>query len=83
MTHSEAVYKYLLKAFDRKTNKKKYESQILERNIYHINIIAMQNAILIAKVSVRNVKKKEFVVDTSDVEVTWVCSTTNVLLKYN
>ena len=52
------MHKYLLKAFYGKTNKKKYESQILKYNIYYTNIIAMQDAILIAKVLVGNAKKK-------------------------
>ena len=56
--HSEAAHKYLFKAFYGQTNKKEYELQILEHNIHHTNVIAMQDAILIAKVLVRGVKKK-------------------------
>ena len=67
MAYSEVVHKYFLKAFYRRINKKKYESQILEHNIYHTNVIAIQNAILIAKVAVWSVKKKELVIDTFDV----------------
>ena len=81
--HSEAAHKYLLKAFYGRTNKKEYESQILEHNIRHTNVIAMQDAILIAKVPVGSAKKKEIVVDTPDAEVTRICSATNLLLKYN
>ncbi len=43
----------------------------------------MQDTILIAKVLVGSARKKELVVDTPDAEVTRVCSTTNILLKYN
>ena len=43
----------------------------------------MQDAILIAKVPVGSIKKKELVIDTLNVEVMRLCSTTNVLLKYN
>ena len=42
----------------------------------------MQDAILIAKISIGSVKKK-IVVVIFDAEVTRVCSATNVLLKYN
>ena len=55
--YSEVAYKYILKAFYGWTNKKKYESQILKHNIHHINIIAIQDAILIAKVLDKNAKK--------------------------
>ena len=81
--HSEAAHKYLLKAFYGRTNKKEYESQIFEHNIRHTNVIAMQDAILIAKVPIGSAKKKEIVVDTPDAEVTRICSATNLLLKYN
>ena len=43
----------------------------------------MQDVILIAKVPVGSAKKKELVFDTPNTEVTRICSTTNVLLKYN
>ena len=58
MVHSEVAHKYLFKAFYRKTNKKKYKSQILEYNIYYTNIIAMQDSILITKIPIESVKKK-------------------------
>ena len=41
MAHSEAAHKYLFQAFYGKTNKKKYELQILEHNIHHTNVIIM------------------------------------------
>ena len=81
--YSEAAHKYLLTTFYGRTNKKKYESQILEYNIRHTNIIAMQGTTLIAKLPIGSAKEKELVVNIPDPEVTWVCSTTNVLLKYN
>ena len=56
--HSEAAHKYLLKAFYWRTNKKEYKSQILEHNICHTNVIAIQDVILIAKVIVGSTKKK-------------------------
>ncbi len=83
IAHSEAAHKYLLKAFYRRTNKKEYESQILKHNICHTNVIAMQDAILIAKVLDGSAKRKQLVIDTPDAEVTWIYSATNVLLKYN
>lgn len=38
---NEIAYKYFLKAFYEKTNKKEYELQILEYNICYTNVIAM------------------------------------------
>ena len=42
----------------------------------------MQDAILMAKVLEGNAKK-QLVVNTPDAKITQVCSTTNILLKYN
>lgn len=58
--YSKVAHKYLLKVFYRWTNKKEYKSQILEYNIYHTNVIAIQDAILIAKMLVGNIKKKAY-----------------------
>ena len=77
------MHKYLLKAFYNRTNKKKYKSQILEYIIYYTNIIVMQDTILVANVPVENVEKKKLVVNMPDIEVTWICSITHILLKYN
>lgn len=54
---TKTVHKYHLKALYRWTNKKEYKSQILQHNIYHTNIIAMQDSIFSAKV--RYKKKKQ------------------------
>ena len=81
--HNEVAYKYFLKTFYGRINKKEYELQILEYNIRHTNVIAMQDVILIAKIPVGNTTKKELVIDMPDVEVTRICSATNVLLKYD
>ena len=56
--YSEAAHKYLLKNFYGQTNKKEYQLPILKHNIRHININAMQDTIIIAKVLVRSAKKK-------------------------
>lgn len=80
--YSEIVYKYLLKAFYKGINKKKYKLQILKYNICHTNIIAMQNIILTTKVLNRSVKKL-VIINISDIKVTQMYNTTNVLLKYN
>ncbi len=55
--YNKTAYKYLLKAFYRRINKKAYKLQILKYNIHHTNIIAIQNAIVIAKVQDGNAKK--------------------------
>ena len=39
--HSEIAHKYFFKAFYGRTNKKKYESQILKHNIRHTNVITI------------------------------------------
>ena len=83
MAYCEVTHKYLLKALYRRTNKKEYELQILEHNIRHTNVIAMQNAILIAKLIIMSAKKNELNVDMPNTEVTRLCSATNFLLKYN
>lgn len=43
------AYRYFLKAFYDKTNKKEYKSQIWQHNICHTNIIAMKNLIILKK----------------------------------
>lgn len=48
------AYKYIFKAFYNKTNKKKYNLQILWNNIHHINIIAMKDVIIVAEKSGKN-----------------------------
>ncbi len=47
--HSEAVHKYLLKAFYNKTNKKEYDLQIRQHNVRHTNIIVMKDVILVVE----------------------------------
>ena len=48
--HSEAAYKNLHQVFYGQTNKKEYKLQILKHNIYHTNVIAIQDTIIIPKV---------------------------------
>lgn len=69
MIDCETAHKYLFKVFYGQTNKKKYELQILEYNIYYTNIITMQDAILIAKIPIGSTKKKEIVVNIPDIEI--------------
>lgn len=45
------VYKYFLKTFYNKINKKKYNLQIWQYNIWHTNIIAIKIVIILAKKS--------------------------------
>lgn len=61
---------------------KKYELQILKYNIYHINVIAIQNAIFIVKISAESIKKK-IIVNMLYVKVTRIYNIINNLLKYN
>lgn len=69
MAYNKVTYKYFLKAFYGKINKKKYKAQILKYNIHHTNVIAIQNALLIAKVPITSIKKKEFDVDIPYAEI--------------
>lgn len=49
-THSKVVYKYLLKVFYNKTNKKLYDLKIWQYNIRHTYIIAIKDIIVLEKV---------------------------------
>lgn len=49
IAHSKIIYKYFLKAFYNKTNKKKYNLQSWQYNISHINKIIIKNMIIIKK----------------------------------
>lgn len=48
--YSKPVHKYFLIAFYNKTNKKMYNLQILQYNIYYINITIMKNIIILEKI---------------------------------
>lgn len=48
-THCKIAHKYLLKAFYNITNKKKYNAQIRQNNIYYINIITIKDVIILEK----------------------------------
>ena len=61
MTPKKKVYKYLFKVFYRQINRKKYELQILQYNIYYNNIPAMQNTLFLAKIEHK--KKKQLAVN--------------------
>ncbi len=71
------MYKYFLKAFYNRTNKKKYDSQIQQYNIYYRNTIVIKNVIVVVKKSREN--KKLLVMKNIDktaiAEVTKVLST--------
>ena len=51
---SKAAYKYFLKAFYNRTNKKEYNSQIRQHNIRYTNIITMKDMITVVKKSGEN-----------------------------
>lgn len=46
--------KYFLKVFYNRINKKEYDLQIQQYNIYHINIIKIKNIIVVAENSLEN-----------------------------
>lgn len=61
-TYSKVIYKYLLKVFYNKINKKEHNSQIWQYNIYHINIIVIENVFILKKVK-RKKKLLESIID--------------------
>ena len=61
--NSEAVYKYLLKAFYNKIYKKEYISQIWQHNICYTNIIAIKDVIIEKKTKTKE-ELLEGIVDT-------------------
>lgn len=70
------MYKYFLKAFYNKTNKKKYKLQISLNNVYYTNIIAMKDVINTKKV--REKKRFKNIIDIITLaEVTKVLSPIN------
>ncbi len=54
--HNKVEYKYFFKAFYNRINRKKYDFQILQYKICHINIIVIKDIIIIAKKDVENKK---------------------------
>ncbi len=61
--NSKVAYKYFLKAFYNRTNKKEYKSQIWQYNIWYTNIITMKKVIILEKV--RRKKLSEGLIDTT------------------
>ena len=49
IAYSKMAYRYFLKVFYDKTNKKEYKLQIWQHNICHTNIIVMKNLIILKK----------------------------------
>ena len=79
------MYKYLLKAFYNKTNKKEYNLQIQQYNIYHINIIATKNVIIVTKKGREN--RRPMVIEntnkTAKAKVAKVLNAIDLDNKYN
>ncbi len=72
--HSEAAYKYLLKAFYNRTNKKKQNSQIRQHNVRHTNIIAMKDVIIPEKAREEEMLLEGIAYTTAPAEVSRVLS---------
>ena len=47
--HSKVSHKYFFKAFYNRINKKKYDAQIEQHNVRHINVISMKDVIISKK----------------------------------
>ncbi len=81
--HNEAAYKYVLKAFYNRTNKKEYNLQIRQHNICHTNIIAMKD-IIISKKAREDKMLSESIADTiAPAEVARVSSPVDLVRRYN
>lgn len=82
ITDSKVAYKYLLKAFYHKTNKKKSELQIRQHNIYIKNIIIIKDVIAVAERG-RQLLAIENIDITTIVEVAKVSSLIDLKRKYS
>ena len=80
--YSEAMYKYLLKAFYNKTNKKEYDSQIWQDNVCHTNIIAMKDMIIKEKARKKERLLKGIADTTAPTEVAQALSLVDLARKY-
>ena len=79
--HNKAIYKYLLKAFYNKTNKKEYNLQIWEQNICHTNIIAIKNMIISKKA--KEMLWKNIMDTTAPAEVAQISNAIDFVERYN
>lgn len=50
IVYKKVAHKYFLKVLDNKIDKKEYNLQIWQHNVYYINIITMKNLIILEKV---------------------------------
>ncbi len=85
IAHSEAVHKYLLKAFYNKTNKKEYNLQIRQHNVFYRNIITMKDVIAVAEKGRKNKKllAMENIDKTAMTEVAKMSSTIDLRSKHS
>lgn len=60
IAHIKTAYKHRFESFYRQIHKKKYKSQILNLNIRHANVIAIQNIPIIAKILFGSIKKRAY-----------------------
>ena len=64
IAYTKMAYKYFLKAFYNKINKKEYNLQIWQYNIRHKNIIVMKDVIVVAEKSREN--KELLIMENAD-----------------
>lgn len=80
--YSKAAYKYFLKVFYNKTNKKEYKSQIWQYNIRNTNIIAMKNIIILEKAREKEKLSEDTANTTALVEVAKALSIIDLAWRY-
>ena len=76
------MHKYLLKVFYNRTNKKEYNSQIQQHNVYHANIIAIKDVIIEEKARKKEGLSEGIVNTTMPAEVARASSPVDLTRKY-
>ena len=76
------AYKYFLKAFYNKTNKKEYDLQIRQHNVCHTNIIAIKDVIIKEKGRKKEGLSEDIADTTAPAEVARAASPVDLAGKY-
>ncbi len=82
IAYSKAVHKYLLKTFYNRINKKEYDLQIRQHNVYNTNIIAIKDVILVVERG-KELLAMENIDKTAIAEVAKVSSAIDLGSKHN
>ena len=83
IAHNEAAHKYLFKVFYNKTIKKKYELQIWQYNMWHTNIIAIKDVIILKKAQEEKILSEGIADITAPMKIDQVLSLVDLAGRYN